>query len=114
MLWISLLKIFSSATGTICLIRGIIGIPCPACGMIRAIKSLVQLKIKVAFYYNPLFFLPVILLMTAIFKRRYFKTVAIICAAALIVVYIIRMNLYFPNIEPMKINKDSIIMKIIN
>lgn len=52
MLWAILLRFFSNLTGTICLIRGTIGIPCPACGITRAIKSLIKLNIKDALYYQ--------------------------------------------------------------
>lgn len=110
-LWIILLRFFSNLTGTICLIRGIIGIPCPACGMTRAIKSLIRLNVKAAIYYNPLFLMPFIFILVLIFKRKYIKVTATICAITLIIVYIFRMSLYFPNNEPMKINEDSILIK---
>lgn len=111
MLWIILLRLFSSVTGTICLIRGTIGIPCPTCGMTRAIKSFIRLNIKEALYYNPLFFMPFILIAVTMFKRKYIKVTATTCAITLIVVYIFRMSLYFPHKEPMQINEDSILIK---
>lgn len=111
MLWIILLRLFSNLTGTICLIRGIIGIPCPACGITRAIKSLIRLNIKDALYYNPLFLMPFIFMVVLIFKRKYIKVTAKVCAITLIIVYIFRMSLYFPNTEPMRINEDSILIK---
>ncbi|SCJ94834.1 Protein of uncharacterised function (DUF2752) [uncultured Clostridium sp.] len=111
MLWIILLRLFSNLTGTICLIRGIIGIPCPACGITRAIKSLIRLNIKDALYYNPLFLMPFIFMVVLIFKRKYIKVTAKVCAITFIIVYIFRMSLYFPNTEPMRINEDSILIK---
>ena len=111
MLWAILLRFFSNLTGTICLIRGTIGIPCPACGITRAIKSLIKLNIKDALYYNPLFLIPFIFIVVLIFKRKYIKVTATICAITFIIVYIFRMSLYFPHTEPMKINEDSILIK---
>ncbi len=108
-IWIILLKLFSNCTGTICLIRGTIGVPCPTCGMTRAIKSFIRLNIEDALYYNPLFFMPFILILVSIFKRKYIKVTATICAITLIIVYIFRMSLYFPCSEPMKYNEKCLL-----
>ena len=36
------------------------GIPCPGCGMTRALISAARLDFKAAFYYHPLFFVVII------------------------------------------------------
>lgn len=36
------------------------GIPCPGCGMTRALIAAARLDFKVAFYYHPLFFVVII------------------------------------------------------
>ena len=69
-----LMKKFSSVTGSVCLIRGITGVPCPSCGVSRAITEVINGNIIKAFKFHPLFWLPfVLLLLFLIFKRKYFK-----------------------------------------
>lgn len=36
------------------------GIPCPGCGMTRALLSVAKLDLKAAFYYHPLFFIVIL------------------------------------------------------
>ena len=107
------IKRFGKITGSICLIRGLTGIPCPSCGMSRAIIAVINGDIINAFKFHPLFWLPFILLVLIVFKRRFFKQILISSVILIIIVYILRMIMFFPDIEPMKYNEKSIINKII-
>lgn len=107
------MKNFGEITGSICLIRGLTGIPCPSCGMSRAIIAIINGDIINAFKFHPLFWLPFISLVLIVFKRRFFKQI-LICSIILIMsVYILRMVMFFPDIEPMKYNEKSILNQII-
>lgn len=92
---------------SICLFINIFGLPCPACGMTRAYISLVHLDIKKAFYYHPLFWsVPLILLE---YKN---KKLIYILGIIFIIVWVIRMYLYFPDKEPMKFNDRAIYVRV--
>ncbi len=43
-------------TGIGCVFRYFLGIPCPGCGLTRALRALLRLDIVGAFRYNPLIF----------------------------------------------------------
>ena len=103
-----LMKKFSSITGSICLIRGVIGVPCPSCGMSRAITEVINGDIIKAFKFHPLFWLPFVVMFFLILKRKYFKFILIIAITLLMTVYILRMSFLFPNVEPMKYNEKAI------
>ena len=92
---------------SICLFINIFGLPCPACGMTRAYISLVHLDTKKAFYYHPLFWsVPLILLG---YKN---KKLIYILGIIFIIVWVIRMYLYFPDKEPMKFNDRAIYVRV--
>ncbi|MDU1911668.1 DUF2752 domain-containing protein [Fusobacterium sp.] len=94
---------------SICLFINIFGLPCPSCGMTRAYISLGHLDIKKAFYYHPLFWsVPLILLG---YKN---KKIIYILGILFISVWLVRMYLYFPDIEPMKFNNKAIYVRIFN
>jgi len=98
-----------------CIFYGIIGIPCPACGLTRAFLQLFQFNIQGAFHYHPLFFLvPFIpLLMHEKIPLR-IKTISSITLIILFfVAYIVRMILFFPHTAPMNINEDAILIQLI-
>lgn len=94
--------------GTNCLIKRATGIPCMGCGMTRATYYLITLDIKQAFFFHPLVFIMPLIVSTfllkgygifqILFKSKLYWTVII---ALFIIVYIIRMYLYYPNTEPM-------------
>ena len=107
------IKKFGEITGSICLIRGLTGVPCPSCGMSRAIISVINGDIINAFKFHPLFWLPFVALLLIIFKRRFFKKILICSIILIMLVYILRMTMLFPNIEPMQYNERSILNQII-
>ena len=108
-----LIKKFSKITGSICLIRGLTGIPCPSCGMSRAIIAFINGDIINAFKFHPLFWLPFILFVLIVFRRKFFKQIIIGAIILTMIVYIFRMAMFFPNIDPMKYNEKSILNQII-
>ena len=107
------IKKFGEITGSICLIRGLTGVPCPSCGMSRAIISVINGAIINAFKFHPLFWLPFVVLLLIVLKRRFFKQILISAIILIMLVYILRMTMLFPNIEPMQYNERSILNQII-
>jgi hypothetical protein len=107
------IKKFAKITGSICLIRGLTGVPCPSCGMSRAIIAFINGDIINAFKFHPLFWLPFILFVLIVFRRKFFKQIIIGAIILTMIVYIFRMAMFFPDIEPMKYNEKSILNQII-
>jgi hypothetical protein len=92
---------------SICIFINIFGIPCPSCGMTRAYLSLVHLNYKEAFKFHPLFWCVPILIFYR--KRFVFYTIGIL----FIIVWLIRIYLYFPTTEPFKINEKALYIMIL-
>lgn len=69
-LWILINKADHKSTnelGSICLIKNVTGVPCPACGSTRSVLEIINLELGNAFVLNPLGFLVfAILLVTPI------------------------------------------------
>jgi len=106
---------------TNCLVKRTIGIPCMTCGMTRAFENLFMLNIKEAFYFHPLFLLVpfiglVFLLQETMFFGKFYHSKLFwgIILLAFIVVYIIRMIMYFPNTEPMEYYSNPLIFRFFN
>ena len=102
------IKKFGEITGSICLIRGLTGVPCPSCGMSRAIISVINGDIITAFKFHPLFWLPFVALLLIVLKRSFFKQILIGAIILIMLVYILRMTMLFPHIEPMQYNEKAI------
>ena len=102
------IKKFGEVTGSICLIRGLTGVPCPSCGMSRAIIAVINGDIITAFKFHPLFWLPFVALLLIVLKRRFFKQILIGAIILIMLVYILRMTMLFPHIEPMQYNEKAI------
>lgn len=62
------LGIYSITLG--CPFRRILGIPCPFCGMTRAVLSALRLDFAAAFHYHPLFFLAPLLGLCILFHVK--------------------------------------------
>lgn len=107
-----LLSFLSEARGpgSICLIYSTTGIPCPTCGMTRSYLSLLQGDISRAFWFHPLFPLAPVLLYT-LFTRKKKMVYGLLFIFTLVYVY--RMFLYFPHIEPFLFNRLSLWGRII-
>lgn len=101
-----------------CMIKQIIGYPCPGCGLTRSVISLLKLDFAKSFYYQPLLFLYPIIAFVLLFKERpnvykiySSKTFWIICGILFITVYIIRLKLYYGT-EPMDYYPLNLIEKL--
>lgn len=103
-----------------CLIKKFIGVPCPSCGLTRSIIAAFNLDFHKSFSYHPLFwFIPIVIIIVIYGKRPlfgnkkyeiafYINTIIIV-----LVVYIVRMIMFFPNTVPMDYDKSSYLWKII-
>ena len=81
--------------------------------MSRAIIAFINGDIINAFKFHPLFWLPFILFVLIVFRRKFFKQIIIGAIILTMIVYIFRMAMFFPNIDPMKYNEKSILNQII-
>ena len=92
----ALLAVWLWLTG--CPIYRLTGIPCPGCGMTRALFRLLSLDFAGAWYYHPrVFVIPPAILYLVHRKawrlpggRKAATVVAVVCAVALVAVYIVR------------------------
>lgn len=103
-----------------CLVKLSIGIPCPGCGMTRAIGYLLVFDFSTAFHFHPLvFLLPIVLIIFLYQETKYFNKIAnskafwVSILLLFIIVYAIRMSLYFPNIEPMDYYHENLINRLL-
>lgn len=91
---------------SICLFYNTTGIPCPGCGMTRSYLHLFKGRLAEAFHFHPLFALVVFLpFLITTDKKRYLYSAVFV----LIAVWIIRLKLYYPNVEPMVYMEDNLI-----
>lgn len=92
---IVLLYVFYYIVGIGCPIKFLTGISCAGCGMTRSWICLLHLDIKGAFYYHPLFFLPIIYFFLFLFKdkiqHKIFVCIVAIGMVAFIITYIFRL-----------------------
>ncbi|MBU1020424.1 MAG: DUF2752 domain-containing protein [Firmicutes bacterium] len=105
---------------TNCLIKRTIGIPCPGCGMTRAALYLISFDFKNAFIFHPLIYVMPFLVIIFLYQdTRLLQSLAHakvffgIIVLMFLVVYIIRMILYFPNTEPMDYFHNPFILKFL-
>ena len=93
--FIIVLYIFMELMGITCPIRFLTGVSCAGCGMSRAWLSLLRGDLAMAFYYHPLFLLPIPAAIIFLFKRKLPKPIYLfgigLIGIAFIVVYIIRL-----------------------
>lgn len=91
-----------------CTVRLTTGLPCPGCGMTRAYLALIQGDFAGAFFWHPLFWMVIPLFLLAAWKKgKIFRSEKAnhifwyVLAGVFIIVYIVRMVLYFPDTPPM-------------
>lgn len=107
--------------GTACIFNVITGLPCPACGMTRANLLALTFQFGAAWNMHPLFFFSAIVLAltivaTALPNFAKSRAMTILCAVlitALLITYLVRMILLFPNMRPMTYNWNSLLGKLI-
>jgi len=107
-------------TGSPCMLRTITGMPCPGCGLTRATLALFRLDAAEAFRDNPMVFLvwpsALLLVPLIVLKKISIKKCTpffILFGVCMILAYIVRMILYFPNMEPMTYDYDSMLGRVI-
>ncbi len=92
---IALFYIVIESAGITCPIRFLSGISCAGCGMSRAWLSLLRLVFSRAFWYHPLFWLPVPAAAVLLFQRRLpkrmFQVCMGICGVLFLAVYLVRL-----------------------
>ncbi|MCR5627127.1 MAG: DUF2752 domain-containing protein [Lachnospiraceae bacterium] len=84
-----------------CPFKLMFGIPCPSCGMTRALKSAITGNFKASFYYHPVWPLAVLTAITEVLyefeiikiDRKKANLIPIPLAIALVICYIIRMSM---------------------
>lgn len=82
-----------------CPIKSILGFPCPGCGTTRSYLALLKMDLNEAFYYNPLFPVPIILDLVMISKisdKYKYKIVLTLVALYLLVYFIRIVNHWYP------------------
>lgn len=100
-------------TDTSCLVKNLIGIPCPGCGMTRAYLRLLHFDISGAFFMHPLFLLPPAFPFIFLIKDRRLKAIVLYSLISVYIgAYIYRMLVYFPHTQPMDFNKSCLILKL--
>ncbi len=114
-----IVNLATQGEGTICIISNTTGVPCPSCGLTRSVIYLLQFKFKEAFEYHPLVYLLPIwipLLGYGILKEDGKLVTYTIYSIGIIaiVVWAIRMFLYFPEVEPMTYRWGSMFGSIIS
>lgn len=93
----------------------IFGIPCPGCGMTRAILCLLRADIHGAFEMHPLVFTMPFFAAAFVFGSRKVKHYAAVVMIILFLsVYAVRMIMYFPSTKPMVFNELSVLGRILD
>ena len=106
--------------GTSCLFASTTGLPCPGCGSTRAFLALLDGDIAESLRLHPLLIPSLIMVCIYIIvwlthdrTPRWMETVLIALAIALIVLFAIRMLLYFPNNPPMTYNNKAVLPRLV-
>ena len=117
---IAYFAIFRKYIYTICPVVLLTVIPCPGCGMTRALMCVLRLDFAGAWKMHP-FIYPIMILAIWFFYNRYLRedkgkkawfTAVIVVAAAMILFYVWRMYVYFPGDAPMSYYYGSVLGKI--
>jgi len=91
------------------------GIPCPGCGMTRALFALLRLDWRQSLTLNPMLVPTVVFAAVCIFawarRRRNLlnSRAGLIYGCAMLAAWAIRMALYFPRVEPMVFDHNSVV-----
>ena len=94
-----------------CPIQRVTGLPCPGCNMKTSLYYLLQFKFSLSLYYHALLIPTLIVFVVVLMnlnKPERIKKLLIIWAVFMIVYYIYRMIVYFPN-NPMMYSKENLI-----
>lgn len=94
-----------------CPFQTITGIPCPGCNMTTSLYYLLHTDIKRSFYYHALLIPTMLIFLACVYFRKnekIIKILLIIWCILMIMYYIYRMIMYFPN-SPMVYDRNSLI-----
>lgn len=94
-----------------CPIQSVTGLPCPGCNMKTSLYYLLQFKFSLSLYYHALLIPTIVVFVSILFNyknQERIKKLLIIWVVLMIVYYIYRMLVYFPN-SPMVYNKNNLI-----
>jgi len=122
---IALLGLYMAAayllTGTACVFKSTMGIPCPGCGLSRAYMACMALDFETAFFYHPLFWYlpPFALIYAAICHKyrdkypRWFIVFARFSLILFLLVFAVRLVLYFPHTAPLDFNLKTPLARLV-
>lgn len=94
-----------------CPIQSVTGLPCPGCNMKTSLYYLLQFKFSLSLYYHALLIPTIVVFVWIVFNYKNHeqtKKLLIIWAILMIVYYIYRMIVYFPN-SLMMYSKENLI-----
>ena len=96
-----------------CPLRFISGIPCPGCGMTRAVWHALQLDFISAWYYHPLFFLTPLMLLLFLFESYLPQKLTRIVWGLLLVLflltYLLRLLLFQSEVVQVDIRSGAVL-----
>ena len=94
-----------------CPIQSVTGLPCPGCNMKTSLYYLLHFKFTLSFYYHALLIPTIVVFVWIVFNYKNHeqtKKLLMIWAILMIIYYIYRMIVYFPN-NPMMYSKENLI-----
>lgn len=94
-----------------CPIQSVTGLPCPGCNMKTSLYYLLHFKFSLSLYYHVLLIPTIVVFVWIVFNYKNHeqtKKLLMIWAIFMIVYYIYRMIVYFPN-SPMIYSKENLI-----
>lgn len=94
-----------------CPIQTLTGLPCPGCNMKTSLYYLLQFKFSESIYYHALLIPTIVVFVCILFNYKNherIKKLLMIWAVLMILYYIYRMIVYFPN-SPMVYDKNNLI-----
>lgn len=94
-----------------CPIQTLTGLPCPGCNMKTSLYYLLHFKFSLSFYYHALLIPTIVVFVWIVFNYKNYeqtKKLLMIWAILMIIYYIYRMIVYFPN-NPMMYSKENLI-----
>lgn len=94
-----------------CPIQSVTGLPCPGCNMKTSLYYLFHFKFSLSLYYHALLIPTIVVFIWIVFNYKNHeqtKKLLIIWAILMIIYYIYRMLVYFPN-SPMMYSKENLI-----
>ncbi|HSV97652.1 MAG TPA: DUF2752 domain-containing protein [Spirochaetota bacterium] len=100
---------------TFCFFKLVYGVPCPGCGMMRAFAALAGGDLAAALLFHPLVLVVPFLVLVAVFRKSrpfwaMYNSSAFwaACAACFMVVWAVRMFMFFPDFPPMDYSRSSL------